>query len=169
MLRVNLGQLDREGSVTVEASISADDELWQNTDLRWTGDVAVKLRASFAGTGEVVARGSVAGTLRQECRRCLEPVGTPFSSDLTMVFVADGSDEEEESGAYAFEASGSELELGEALREELVLAVNPYVVCDPGCKGLCPRCGTNLNKGSCDCTDDEVDPRWGALRDLKSE
>ena len=169
MLRVDLGQLGREGSVTVEGSLSAEDELWKDSDLRWAGDVAVKLRASFAGTGEVVARGSVEGMLRQECRRCLDPVDTPFSSDLTMVFVAERSDEDEESGAYAFEASGSELELGEAVREELILAINPYVVCDPECKGLCSRCGANLNEGPCDCTDDEVDPRWGALRDLKSE
>jgi uncharacterized protein len=169
MLRVDLGQLDREGSVAVEASISAEDELWQDSDLRWSGDVAVKLRASFAGTGEVVARGSVEGTLRQECRRCLDPVETPFSSELTMVFVSDGAEADAESGAYAFEARGSELELGEAVREELVLAINPYVVCAPECKGLCPKCGTNLNDDSCDCTEDEVDPRWGALRDLKSE
>lgn len=169
MLRVDLGQLGREGSVIVEASVSAEDGLWQDTALRWAGDVAVRLRASFAGTGEVVARGSVDGVLRQECRRCLARVDTPLSSDLTMVFVADGSEEDEESGAYAFEASGSELELGEAVREELILAVNPYVVCDPECQGLCSRCGANLNEGPCDCTDDEIDPRWGALRDLKSE
>ena len=78
MLRVDLGQLGREGSVAVEANVSAEDELWKDSDLRWDGDVAVKLRASFAGTGEVVARGSVAGTLLQECRRCLDPVTTPW-------------------------------------------------------------------------------------------
>ena len=50
-LRVDLGQLDREGSVTVEGSVSAEDELWKDSDLSWAGDVAVKLRASFAGTG----------------------------------------------------------------------------------------------------------------------
>ena len=169
MLRVDLGQLGREGSVAVEASVSAEDELWKDSDLRWAGDVAVTLRASFAGTGEVVARGRAEGTLLQECRRCLEPVETPLAAELTMVFVAGGSDEEEEGGAYAFEASGSELELGDAVREELILALNPFVVCDPECRGLCPRCGANLNEDSCGCTEDEVDPRWAALRDLKSE
>jgi uncharacterized protein len=169
MLRVDLGQLDREGSVDVEATISAEDELWKGTDLGWSDDVSVKLRAMIAGTGEVVARGNVHGTLRRECRRCLQPVETPFESDLTLVFVAEGSEADEESGAYAFEAKGSELELGVAVREELVLAINPYVVCNPECKGLCFRCGTNLNNGPCGCTESDVDPRWGALRDLKSE
>ncbi|MGB1779712.1 MAG: DUF177 domain-containing protein, partial [Longimicrobiales bacterium] len=59
--------------------------------------------------------------------------------------------------------------LSKAVREEMILAVNPYVVCEPECRGLCPKCGANLNEGACDCTDDEVDPRWAALRDLKSE
>jgi uncharacterized protein len=169
MLRVDLGQLDREGSVVVEASVSADDGLWEGTDLRWAGDVAVELRVTLAGTGEVVARGHVRGRLRQECRRCLRRVETDVAEDLTMVFVAEGSEGDEEGGAYAFESRGAELELGEAVREEVVLAVNPYVVCDPECRGLCPKCGAKLDEGECGCTDDEADPRWAALRDLKSE
>jgi uncharacterized protein len=169
MLRVDLGQLDREGSVDVEASVSAEDELWKDTDLRWDGDVAVKLRATFAGTGEVVARGSVEGRLHQECRRCLKPVETPYTQDLTLVFVSDGSEEDGDGGAYGFDADQAELDMSEAVREEVVLAVNPYVVCDPECKGLCSRCGADLNEGPCDCSESEVDPRWEALRGLKSE
>lgn len=169
MLRVDLGQLDREGSVDVEASLSAADELWKGTDLRWDGDVVVKLRATFAGTGEVVARGSVGGRLHQECRRCLKPVETPYRQDLTLVFVSDGSEENGDGGAYGFDVDQAELDMSEAVREEVVLAVNPYVVCDPECKGLCSRCGADLNEGPCDCSESEVDPRWEALRGLKSE
>ena len=113
MLRVDLGQLDREGSVVVEASVSAEDELWKGTDLNWDGDVAVTLRATFAGTGEVVARGNLEGRLRQECRRCLKPVDTPFVQELTLVFVSDGSEEEGEGGAYGFDPGSAELDLSE--------------------------------------------------------
>ena len=169
MLRVDLGQLDREGSVAVEASIPAEDGLWDGAGLLWDGDVVVKLQATFAGTGEVVARGTVEGRLRQECRRCLRAVDTPYVQDLTLVFVSDGSEEDGDGGAYGFDADQAELDLGEAVREEVVLAVNPYVVCDPECKGLCSRCGADLNEGPCDCSENEVDPRWEALRDLKSE
>lgn len=169
MLRVDLGQLGREGSVTVEASVSAEDEIWAGTELRWAGDVSVKLRATFAGTGEIVVRGRVDGILRQECRRCLEPLETAVSNELTMVFVESGSDEEGEDDAYRFDPNLGDLDLSDAVREELVLAVNPYVVCDPKCEGLCPRCGANLNDGLCECTEEELDPRWGALRNLKSE
>lgn len=169
MLRVDLGQLGREGSVIVESKVSADDDLWKDTELRWAGDVDVRLRAAFAGTGEVVARGKARGTLQRQCRRCLEPVETEVEHDLTLVFVEDGAEDEDDGSTYVFEASGTELDLSEAVREELVLAVNPYVVCDPDCRGLCPRCGKDLNEGPCDCTEEETDPRWAALRDLKSE
>lgn len=169
MLTVDLGQLDREGSIDVEANVSADDALWDEADLRWTRDVQVRLRATVAGTGEVVARGVVEGTLQQECRRCLRPVETGFRGDLTLVFVTDGTEVEDDGGVYRLEPQGVELDLSSAVREEVVLAVNPYVVCDPDCQGLCPKCGTNLNEGSCECTEDEADPRWAALRSLKDE
>lgn len=169
MLSVNLGQLGREGFASVESVLAADDELWKDTGLVWVDGVEVQLRAVNAGTGEIVARGSVDGVLRHECRRCLEEVQTSFRRDLTLVFVSDGSDEDEESGAYPFDESESYLDMSTAVREEILLEVNPYVECTPDCAGLCPQCGTNLNEAECDCTVDEVDPRWGALRDLKSE
>ena len=167
MLRVDLGQLGREGSVAVEARIPPDAELWQDTDLSWAGDVDARFRATFAGTGEVVARGTIEGELAQECRRCLKPVESPFEGELTVVFVSDGSDED--GSGYPFDAGSSELDLSEAVREEIILSVNPYVVCTPECKGLCPQCGTNRNDGECDCTEDSIDPRWATLRELKSE
>lgn len=168
MLRVDLGQLDREGSVAVEARVAADDELWKDTDLKWAGDVTVRLRASYAGTGEIVARGTVDGTLSQECRRCLEPVDTEVAEEVTMVFVTD-TDEYEGGGAYELEPIGDQLDLSDAVREEVVLATSPFVVCKPECRGLCPQCGKDLNEGSCDCTMEEPDPRWAVLRELKSE
>lgn len=169
MLRVDLGQLRREGSVAVEASLASDDELWSDLGFAWVDGLDVRLRATYAGTGEVVVRGEARGRVRQECRRCLEPVETPFDGQLTMVFVSEATDDEDDGGVYAFEPLGSQLDLSTAVREEVVLAVNPYVVCNPECRGLCPACGVNLNEDTCDCTKDEVDPRWAALKDLKSE
>lgn len=167
MLKVDIGQMVREGSASVEARLAPDAEVWSDTDLKWSGEVEARFRAAFAGTGEVVARGVVQGTLAQECRRCLEPVDTPFDQELTIVFVADGSDDGD--GSYAFDEGSSELDLSDAVREEVVLAVDPYVLCTPECKGLCPKCGINRNTGNCDCTEEHVDPRWAALRELKSE
>jgi len=169
MLKVDLGQLGREGSLPLEANVPAEDDLWDGTGLRWAGGVDVRLLATYAGTGEVVARGSVRGELRHECTRCLASVATEFASDLTVVFVSEADGDDGHSDAYAFEPTGAELDLSDAVREEIVLAMDSYVVCDPDCRGLCSVCGTNLNEGTCDCTEVETDPRWAALRDPKDE
>ena len=169
MLRVDLGRLAREGSTLVEASVPADDGLWKDTGIDWDGPVEVRLRASYAGTGEVVARGSVRGRIVQECRRCLQPVRSDFGHDVTVVFASGEGDEDQLAGdTFAFDPGAGFLDLGGAVREEVMLAVNRYVVCGPDCSGLCPRCGANLNEGACGCAEDEVDPRWEALRALKS-
>lgn len=168
MLRVDLGRLAREGSVLVEAKVPADDGLWQDEELQWKGPVEVRLRASYAGTGEVVVRGAVRGELEHVCRRCLRPVAGSFEEDLTLVFVTGAAGEEAAQGdALPYDPRSSALDLSGAVRGEVILAMNRYVVCDPECRGLCPRCGADLNEGPCGCAVEETDPRWEALRALK--
>jgi uncharacterized protein len=58
------------------------------------------------------------------------------------------------------------LDLSEVLRQDLILAVPPFPVCREDCKGLCPHCGKDLNEGTCDCSEEESDPRWAALQEL---
>jgi uncharacterized protein len=170
MLEVSLGRLAREGEALLDARIPADDPMWEGFGLGWTGPVEVELRIASAGTGELVARGHVSGALRVECRRCLEPVDTRIDEDVTLVFVEEEEAEEGDTGEVrTFPGSSGSLDLSQALREEIVLAIDPYVVCDAECKGLCPRCGTNLNEGTCSCVDDDPDPRWDALRSLKDK
>jgi uncharacterized protein len=86
-----------------------------------------------------------------------------------MVFV-EGQDDSDAAaeGTFAYDPRKGMLDLSEAVREEVVLAIDPYVVCDPGCPGLCPKCGADLKDGDCGCTEEESDPRWDTLRELKS-
>ena len=87
-----------------------------------------------------------------------------------MVFLSSDTPGVEEDGdARVLDARAPELDLSGPVREEVVLAVDPYVVCDPECRGLCPRCGANLNIEACGCSFHEPDPRWDALRALKEE
>lgn len=168
MLKVDLGRVAIDGSVLVEVRIPPDDPLWNESGLRWRDPVDVRVRVSEAGTGEIVGRGQVSGTLLGECRRCLEPVETKFDQELTLVFVEgqDASDSAEE-GTFGYDPRAGMLDLQGAVREEVLLAIDPYVVCDPECPGLCPKCGANLEEGDCGCTEEETDPRWDTLRELK--
>ena len=49
---------------------------------------------------------------------------------------------------------------------ELIVNLPMKVLCSPDCKGICKRCGKNLNEGPCACDDRSPDPRMAAIRDI---
>ena len=63
--------------------------------------------------------------------------------------------------------TGTKIDLGEILREEVLLAMPMKAVCDEGCKGICSGCGAELNDEECRC-EPEIDERWAALGALKT-
>ena len=65
--------------------------------------------------------------------------------------------------------AGEHLELNVAavLWEEFLLAAPVKPLCREDCKGLCPKCGANLNQGDCGCDKDRLDPRLAVLRSVK--
>ena len=169
MLTLDLPRLEREGFLEVEAEIAPDSPLWEGSELHFGGPVSIRGKATLAGSGEVLFKGTVEGVLEQECRRCLAPVKTPVKLDTLLVFGAPDEEVGDDGEIHPVAPDAVELSLGPAVREELILAVDPYVLCDPECRGLCPRCGVDRNRETCECTLEESDPRWDALRKLKSE
>lgn len=170
MLTLDLARLDREGSLPVEADVPADDPLFEGVGFELGEPMRVRLRASTAGTGEVVVRGTLDTRLDRQCRRCLESVSRAWSRAVTWVFAPpDELDGENDLEVRQLPVSTSTLDLSEAVREELILETDPYVECRKACRGLCPVCGINRNHETCECTLDEPDPRWDALRALKNE
>ncbi|WP_249009434.1 DUF177 domain-containing protein [Conexibacter sp. DBS9H8] len=96
------------------------------------------------------------------CMRCLEPAAPEFRVEAREVS-APGEAGELES-PYV---TGATLDLGGWVRDALVLALPPALVCDAECRGLCPACGTNLNLAGEDHQHAaDPDPRWAALADL---
>ena len=75
------------------------------------------------------------------------------------------SDEEDDNGEFVV-VPDDQLDLDQLLTEDILLDVPSKFLCSPGCKGLCPTCGKNLNQGPCGCERDTVDPRLAVLKDL---
>lgn len=171
MLKVDLRRLSREGTVHVREDVASEHPLLEGTGLTLGGPLRVDLTAHTAGSGEIVVRGGFEGAVRQECRRCLDPIEHRLDEEVDWVFapVGEFALEEETGDVRHLDADALELDLARPVREELILDVPRYPVCDPGCRGLCPVCGVNQNEEECDCTLEEADPRWDALRALQSE
>jgi uncharacterized protein len=124
----------------------------------------VRGRLSSAGEGRYYWQVTFTTTARLECRRCLAEVDVPVRESAGLVFAPRRAAVGDES-CYVIPERTNVLDLTEALREELLLALPRYVECRPDCRGLCPRCGANLNAGPCRCAP-AADPRWDALRSL---
>ena len=165
-----MARLEREGSLEIRAEIPSDDPSWGGTELRFSAPLSVSGQIRWIPSGEVYARLRLLGVLAQECRRCLEPVSVRVEEELNLVFspMAE-SEESEEDGVWPLPDGLGELDLREAIRGEMILSQSPLALCKPDCKGLCPRCGVNLNEDRCECSNEELDPRWDALRALNEE
>jgi uncharacterized protein len=63
--------------------------------------------------------------------------------------------------------TGKVIDLDPIVREQILLELPEYPVCDEQCKGLCPVCGANLNDRECGCDRHVPDPRWAGLKNVK--
>ncbi len=59
------------------------------------------------------------------------------------------------------------IDLDEAIRQYALLVIPMKPLCQENCAGICPQCGQNLNRGSCDCATEVLDPRWAKLTALR--
>ena len=119
--------------------------------------------------------GTVRTTLELPCSRCLEPFTSPVDASFDLRYqphaLNTGNDEreiEEDDLSTAF-YENDEIDLGQLMREQFYLSVPMKPLCQDDCRGLCPVCGTNLNRGTCACKQDWEDPRLAVLRNLKHE
>jgi uncharacterized protein len=114
--------------------------------------------------GGLLAQGTVESRLGLECVRCLEPFSLPITLELEETFRLPGTKPRQDA-PYAVGEDGW-LDLAPMLREQCWLAIPMKPLCRPNCKGLCPRCGANLNLEPCTCKELEGDPRLALLKEL---
>ncbi len=164
MLRVPLNQA-HAGPVDTVGEIAPDDPAFEGLEVQLVEPVKVTGRFSSAGDEKYYWRVSFSTVVRAQCRRCLADVRVPIAETRGLIFAADDETPEGD-GCYVIPPRTQVLDLTEPLREELFLAVPHFVECRAECKGLCPRCGADLNDGPCDCPP-PTDPRWDALKTLQ--
>ncbi len=58
------------------------------------------------------------------------------------------------------------LDLDELVYSEVLVSLPMKHLCHTDCRGICPKCGSNLNDGKCDCPEKEIDPRLAVLAEL---
>ena len=107
-------------------------------------------------------RGTIRAGLHCACDRCAREFDRDVEIPLDVPLAAELQDEE--SPDY-FLLDGDELDLDDLLETSFILDLEPRFLCREDCKGLCPRCGADLNLGPCSCKK-EKDPRLAVLEQL---
>jgi uncharacterized protein len=173
---LELHPIDFEGEFQPEA-IGLDPEVRQAGPLRAQGRAEL-LEEHHGAKGKNIQDIRLAGKLFVQvelyCDRCLEPVQQAVDRAFDLLYRPQGIDGgRAEQSVTTVEAevsyyAGDGLLLEDALREQVLLALPMKTVCREDCKGLCPRCGKNLNQETCSCSAN-ADIRWEALGELKQK
>jgi uncharacterized protein len=121
------------------------------------------------------AVGKVSVPITLTCGRCLASYPAAIDSTFRIIFrkeTAPNATVEDEtelcdddliSSSYC----GDEIDLAHEIEEQVVMDIPLKPLCDEGCKGLCPTCGTDLNTGSCCCSREPINLKFSALKDFK--
>lgn len=101
------------------------------------------------------------------CSRCLDPVKVSLDIDIDEEIDMKQSDQERvEALDESSYIQNKELDTDKLLHNEILIRWPMRVLCKEDCKGICSRCGANLNQGSCDCDTADLDPRMAVISDI---
>jgi uncharacterized protein len=125
----------------------------------------------------IVVEGVLTTAVELACSRCVETFEYPIQRRFTLRFsreipeeLSGGGEEEteltaEQIGLIYFR--GETIDLKDAIQEQVVMALPFKPLCSEECKGLCPRCGANLNVETCGCAGTDVSSPFAVLKNFK--
>ncbi len=120
---------------------------------------------------EYLLKAEVKGEGNFICDRCGESISRSIQGVVQTLYTFDRLKYREANSDDIHLLSGSEqaIDIRQDVRDALILAVPTKILCQNECQGLCPQCGVNLNKKKCKCSNNEIDPRWNALKGIHFE
>lgn len=118
------------------------------------------------GKGRARIEGKAALTFATACDRCLQPVELKIVLCISREAAAPDMDSDRSAQDSRDFMDGYELNVEDLLNSEIVTSWPMKILCKPDCKGICPRCGRDLNTGTCDCDTFVPDPRMAAIKDI---
>lgn len=129
--------------------------------------------AAFRSEGRIVAVISLRTKAGAPCARCLEPAVFDVYGEQKYIFStcrererSDAGESDGDEEMILLDSWEDEIDLAGMIWETLITSLPAAPLCSPDCKGLCPQCGANLNKGPCSCRSEGGDPRFEVLRKL---
>ncbi len=157
----------KKSRIDFEYTIEGSDEnpVLPPDDVSFTAPVRVKgYITDNAGYMALLATAEIDYSSR--CARCLEDISGTFILEFNRTVATKGTLQNEDDDSYVIVKNGL-LDIDRELVEDLLLEFPVKLLCKEECKGLCSKCGKNLNFGECDCPKKkEIDPRLAIFQKL---
>jgi len=153
MADVDGAQIDLAGEGEIKGSAHLDGEM-------------------FRDDAKTHLRGTITAEVDLQCTRCAEALSMRLEIPFEDVFVNASEETSEKDVEVPISdldvelVADDQVDLTDIVREQILLNLPEQVLCKDECKGLCPQCGTNRNLKDCDCGNEDIDPRWAALKNL---
>lgn len=179
-MHIRLDQIKEEG-LTLEFEEKPEifpvlSEMISRGECEFVAPIKTALRAIRIGDMFEV-EGMVSTAVRLPCGRCLKAYETPLKSRLALTYVhrIPGAQEDEDRDEVELSAEemglisiqGEEINLQDGIQEQVIMAFPIKALCRENCKGLCSKCGNDLNDRDCGCVPQSSDNKFSVLKNLK--
>ncbi len=164
-MKINVAQVKEAiGSRSSFKFITSAKKLDIGDENQWA-DNAITVEGEIVNTGRLLeVKGQIKTFANYRCDRCLDE----FQGDLDIAFFEQfkdgGTAESNEAAEETVCLTGDEIDLAPLVRESILLAQPISTVCSEDCRGLCSKCGHNLNLSDCACDRYIPDPRLAELQ-----
>jgi uncharacterized protein len=145
-----------------------------NSGLHFAGPIQVQMLLSRSGR-IILVKSRVEARVKCTCARCLDPFALTLSSEIQVSLkprpdpnLAPAEEmvlSREDLATDCYE--GEEVDLSPLVQDQVLLTLPPKVICREDCRGLCQQCGKNLNRETCQCPREEIDPRLAPLKSFR--
>ena len=168
--------IDKDGPQSYSRTCNVSPDDLDREEILNVGPVAIAANASKGDLpAEYLVEGSAKFTADLECSRCVEPYPFATNSSFHLRFrprpeLPQQESEELEIGPDELDIefyNERSISLRDLALEQIQLSIPMKPLCEEGCLGLCPQCGKNRNRESCNCESSIVDDRWGALHEIQ--
>ncbi len=172
-MRLDIHELFEEPQKTLDYK-----QTWQPDNLDLESDhfhLFHPLKVEFEVTnddGVIRAWGSYRGTLEGVCSRCLDRFETSLKSSVEAKFLPEGqteSKQDHEEQVISSNVEDETIDLGDVVRQNILVHRPMKPLCRSDCQGLCPVCGQNRNESDCGHEQEFMDPRLAQLQEMEPD
>jgi len=179
-MEILIEQITAEGTVfEFEKSVETFPvlaEMVANGECKFAAPIGTILRV-LRIDDMVEINGDIKTSVHLPCSRCLQPFQISLKSRFALTYMHRAADGIEDSEHQEVELSaedmgivyfqGEKINLKDTIQEQVVIEFPLRALCKQDCKGLCPKCGADLNESLCDCDRRSWPDKFAVLKNLK--